>query len=552
LLSLKSKIKIIINKIFLLTIILTITVNPGFTFYSKFITPSHDKEEQLLQNNHQFSDIEQALIASEVNPDTFDLYTSEILRWKNEIQESLPNYHSQKQIAQAIGHYLHGHVYTKYKFNATTLKEVFETGFFNCLSSTILMNILLKAFGIEAKTIVLPTHVYTLAIIDGVNTEIENTIREGLSISQDKASQKRFNQLTGFDYNSNSKQKVIITWTESIGLLYSNRSYFDAKKKDHYKAFQSMMKAQALLANAPSEQKNLTAGYLNYSYYTYKNENKPLQTYLKTLSILEEGMSRYPDQKALKGNYLKGLDIVLNKIIPMDNQDSNINTLMESAKNYLIANDFIKLQKSRYIRIIVHTLRTNVNYKKAKENIQFLWQLDSNDKDTQDLIQEYSFSLVQNELKNNTIISNNSFILKELSTFPSNLTSDSLGCYYSGLARKYFKNSQFKDSVDIMIEAKNKLGSTRLISQNGFVYAINSAQHFVQNDSIQEALQFYTKALQFKKDRQVLNNISILYERLVIEAVNKKKFTLVKQLLKQGKEVIPNDSRLKLLINKYG
>lgn len=535
----------------LLMIILSLSTNSGYSFYSQFIIPSNPMEKDLLNKTGDLSDIEQALIASNIDPDLFPLYTSEILRWKNDIQAHLPPHASQKRIAQAIGYYLHDQVYTKYKFNATSLKEVFETGFFNCLSSTILMNILLRAFGIDAKTIVLPTHVYTMAILDGKNTEIENTIRDGLSISQDKASQERFNRLTGFNYDSNHKQKNVITWLESIGLLYSNRSYFEAKKGRHDDAFQNMIKAQALLSDAPSEQKNLTAGYLNYSYYTYKNNKKPLQAYLKTLSILEEGISRYPTQEALRGNYLKGLDIVLDKMIDLDTKDNEIDTILDSAKKYLIANDFKKIQKSRYIRTIVHSLRTNTNYNKAKKYLNTLWQINSQDQGTRDLVQEYSFSLVQHDLKSMHAVSKNTNILIELSNFPPTLTLDSLGCYYSGLARKYFNNSQFNDAVKIMLEAKKTLGDSRLIMQNGFVFAVNAAQYFVQSNNLQEALEFYTKALKFKKDRQVINNIGILYERLITEANNNQNQILVKQLLKQGQEIIPNNPRFRALLNKY-
>ncbi|MGL4367362.1 MAG: hypothetical protein ACRCTQ_03680 [Brevinemataceae bacterium] len=529
--------------------ICSITFSPLYSFRSKFIITANEYEEMLLNQFDELSDIETALTASGIEPEYFDLYTAEILRWKQNIEDHLPDNASQRNIAQTIVFYLHDQVFSKYKLHATTLKDIFETGYFNCLSATVLVNILLRAFGIDAQTIVLPTHVYTLAVLDGQNTEIENTIKDGLSISENKSSQKKFNELTGFSYNNNKNKKILISWKESIGLLYSNQSYFNAKQKNYDLAFQNMMKAQALLHTAPSEQNNLIAGYLNYSYFNYKNPNAPLQSYLKTLSILEEGISRFPHYQNLKGNYLKGLDIVLEKMILLDSSEQELDTLISNAKEYLSAANFQKIQKSRYLRAVIHNLRTSQNLASAKNNIQKLWSLYPKDKDTANLIKEYTYKVIQTDLKsmNTRSISLNTNIINEFQKFPSELTQESLGCYYSGLSKKYFEIKKFNDSVNIMNRAKTDIGATKLITQNGFVYAVNSAQYFLERENYPRALHFYKQAVSFKDDKQVKENIGIIYEKLVSENLNNKNTIKAKELLNEGLNFLPENTRLKSL-----
>lgn len=533
--------------LFLVFTIVLLSSTPAMGFHSQFVIPSYEQEEAFFNNIDNTPDILGALIASGVEPQNYSFYTSEIQRWKTEIQNSLPRNHTQMDLAKAIGYYLHDHVYKSYRLSATTLKEVFDTGHFNCLSGTILMNIMLRVFGIQANAIVLPTHVYTLAVLDGENSEIENTIREGLAISQDKNVQDRFNKLTGFNYESGSKKKVVVAWKETLGLLYSNRSYFDAQKRNHLQAFQNMMKAQIFLANTPSEEKNLIAGYLNYSYYTYKKTKASLQEYLKTLSILEEGIDRFPQYDNLKGNYLKGVDIVAEQMIKASADKKDIDHLIVSSERYLNPKDFQKLKKSRSIRAILHHMRTNKNYQEAQHYIQEFWEQNSKDKDAQDLVQEFSFTVVQQDIKNPQRIESNPEIFNRLEIFPSELTKEPLGCYYSGLAKNNFKAQRFDHAIAIMKEGKQSIGATPLIVQNGFVYSVNSAQHFIDKEDYEKAIQFYKDALSFKTDRNVVNNIGILYERVIKQYLSENKRQSAQQLLKESQEIAPNHPALEQL-----
>ncbi len=515
-----------------------------YGFYSQFIEPANAHEENFLKNYQDTDDITAVLIASDVSPQDYFRYQSEINKWRQDIEDSLPYNASDEQIAKQIGYYLHDKVYKNYNLSSTTIKEVFERGLFNCLSATILMMIMLRSFGITVRSIVLPTHVYTLAILDGNNVEIENTMREGLAISQNPTVQRQFQRLTGFDYNTSSNQKTVVDWKETLGLLYSNRSYFDAKNSDFTSAFQNMMKAQVFLADIPSERQNLIAGYLNYSYYIYKKNNASLQEYLKTLSILEEGINRFPDYNTLKGNYLKGVDLVLEKMIKANAKNEELQHLVSTSEPYLTQNDYQKLQKSYYVRMSLHHMRTNKNIAEASYFIKGFWENNQNDKDAQNLIQEYLYSLVTNDLASPSRTVENPELLEMMGEFPDDLTKESLACYYSGLARNSYNSKNYTESVDTMVYARQKLGNHYLIIQNGFVYAVNSAQQFINGKNYLDAINLYKEALSFKTDRNVINNMSILYEQEITKNMknNKKE---AERLIEESKQFTPNAPALR-------
>ncbi len=549
-----SKIKSRALALFLLFTFLNSLTLPVFGFYSKFIVPAHEHEENFLKNIDNTTDILAALIASDVEPQNYSFYASEIERWKKEIEESLPSGHTQHQIAQAIGYYLHDKVYKAYKLSATTLKEVFESRHFNCLSGTVLMNIMLRSFGIEAKAIILPSHAYTFATLDGRLVEIENTIREGMAISTDQNTQDQFNKLTGFNYKNANQKKVVLGWTETVGLLYSNRSYFNDKNKNYAQAFQNMIKAQVFLANSPSEQYNLHTGYLNYSSYIYNHKKRQgsVQDYLKTLSILEEGLARFPQQQVkLKGNYLAGVEIALEKMIKAKAIEEDIDIFLNSAQVFITPQNYKKLQIMRYDRTSMHYLKTNQDLIAAKKNIKNLWEYDKKYRNIKFLIQELSKAFVLDSARNPNNLTENFEFIDFISEFPEDLIQDSLGNYYTKLAENNFNAKKFDDAVQIMVKGREKLGNTRLIKDNGFIVSANSAQYFIDSKEYLKAIEFYKYALDFKNDRNTIHNLGVTYAQTISQYLSENKTKQALELVTESKKFTPNHPSLRDIYKKY-
>lgn len=541
------KIKKIWTSLVLISFLLTL--HPSYAFRSRFIVPFNELEDALLNNFDSLSITEAALVASGIDADLYPTYSAEINRWENDIRSRLLPGTSEYKIAETVLAYLHDHVFTRYSLSSTTLKEVFESGEFNCLSATILTGILLQRFGIEIKGIVLPTHVYIFAVLDGKNTEIESTIKQGLLIAQDKKLQDQFNGLTGFSYENN-KRKIVISWSETTGLLYSNRSYFDAQKSLFKQAFQNMMKAQVLLASAPSEESNLTAGYLNYSYYVFKQEDRPLQDYLYALEVLEEGISRYPRYNVLKGNYFQGANLVLQRMIMNNLPPDQIDIFTARVQQYLLAKDFKKFKYNRYFREVLYYLRTKKDLTNAQKALLAMWQQNPDAKDVKSLIQEFSYTLVQADLKKNQSGRIDTEVLSALEPFPAKLTQEYLSGYYSEVARKLFSRQNFTEAVATMEQGHNQLGAHKLIIENGFFYAVNAAQHFLDREAYEEALRFYQKATYFKNNPQVTGNMTILYEKLALNALENNNKKSAKKWLDEGLKFSPNNRRLIVIAEK--
>ncbi|MGL5721560.1 MAG: hypothetical protein ACRCY4_04085, partial [Brevinema sp.] len=173
------------NKKYLSAVMATLfLVQPVYAFRSRFIVPDNHLEDVMLSDYNGVSPVEAALVASGVPEQNISRYVSEFKRWESEIRTSLPPNATQYTIAETILNYIHKNVFSRYNLNSTTLLEVFQNGQFNCVSSTIVNGLLLQAFGIEVKGVVLPSHIYLLAVLDGKPTEVENTIAQGLQISQ--------------------------------------------------------------------------------------------------------------------------------------------------------------------------------------------------------------------------------------------------------------------------------------------------------------------------------------------------------------------------------
>lgn len=527
----------------ILSLFLLICTTPVFAFRSQYIIPDGPIEDALLNSYQNVTPVEAALAASGIPEVMFASYTAEFRRWENEIRASLPRRASQYQIAEAILNYIHAKVFTRYQANTTTLMEVFQGGLFNCLSATVVNGLLLQAFGIEVRGVVLPTHVYLLATLDGRPTEIENTIAQGLLIAQDKALQNQFNTLTGFDYGGNSR-KVVISWPETVGILYSNRSYFNAQNRQYEQAFQNMMKAQSLLASASSEQSNLTAGYLNYSYVTFQRENRPAGDYLRVLEILQEGINRYPQQTALRANYTRGVGILLQHMITNGTQDEEIDQFMEQSRPYMIQKDYTALVKNRYPQQVSYYLRTVKDFPTAKKILISWFQRNPQGKDERSWVRTYCYELIQAELRSNSSLTPNIELLESLKEFPFEITGELYGHYYSELARRLFNAKKYEEAVATMESGLSTVGEEPYITENGFAMAVNSAVVYFNQRRYEEALGYYKRALAFKDSTKVTQDMAAAYGNLAAQAYNNQDFPLAKRWVAEGLTVVPKDRRL--------
>ena len=75
-----------------------------------------------------------------------------------------------------------------YDFNQSQLSEIFHTGKYNCISSAMLYILAAEAFGLHARGVLLPSHVFVqLDLGGGRHIEVETTVPGGFDFVHNKA-----------------------------------------------------------------------------------------------------------------------------------------------------------------------------------------------------------------------------------------------------------------------------------------------------------------------------------------------------------------------------
>jgi len=257
---------------------------PGRAYISKFIDiPADSKEAQFLQNPAQFSLAEGGLIAS-------GIYTEDNLKKLNNIiaESKKITDPDKKALAKKIFEFMHKTVLKKYIADATTLENVLKSSHFNCVSSTLIYNILLDQQGITAKAVVLPSqeHVFSILKFD-TPVEAEATSPYGFDAANNPEIQANLKKLTGAVYSSQAKDRIEVDNIGLLAFLYVNRAYFASQKKDNYNAFQYMLKAAAIYPGSAIVATNTASAFVNYSADLIDKKD-----FAKAMSILEEAMDK--------------------------------------------------------------------------------------------------------------------------------------------------------------------------------------------------------------------------------------------------------------------
>jgi hypothetical protein len=205
--------------------------------------------------------------------------------------------------AQTVFMYLHAEWLITYALESTTLADIVRNKEYNCVSATILFNILCEDLNWSCEAFETPTHVYTILNNFRQKVMIENTSHMGFDIMKNlKAYSKYLAQYypnnevlrIGLDklyYYENSKGRVINN-TELLGLLAYNRAYLAKKKKAYKKAYEYVLLAQQFNRDSRSNV-NFEIGL----YYTWGNQLYNRQQYLEAFAVFADGYYRYPENE---------------------------------------------------------------------------------------------------------------------------------------------------------------------------------------------------------------------------------------------------------------
>lgn len=145
----------------------------------------------------------------------------------------------QKEFAESLNVLLHKFFFKKYKADADTFSECVNSGYFNCVSSSILYMLLLRHFGMEAVPVQTTEHVFvSVCFSDGTKIDVETTNAYGFDLGKKKEVLDELGKVTGFSYVKQKiyKNRFEISLKTLLVLPVHNRSAHYTKIGKHKEA----------------------------------------------------------------------------------------------------------------------------------------------------------------------------------------------------------------------------------------------------------------------------------------------------------------------------
>ncbi len=252
----------------------------------------------------EYSKIEAAFILSGVtHPDSLQHY----LNWYDQLLAKIKSFSFDFDdpvgSARTVFMYLHSDWLKTYALESTTLADIVRNKEYNCVSATILYNIICEDFGWSCEAFETPTHVYTIFNNFRENLIVENTSSMGFDIMKNLKSYSKYLAKyypqsevlrIGLDklyYHENSKGRVI-TNTELLGLLAYNRAYFTKKNNDYRASYEYVLLAQQFNRDSRSNVKFEVGLYYTWGSQLYSNKD-----YIDAFTVFADGFYRYPDNE---------------------------------------------------------------------------------------------------------------------------------------------------------------------------------------------------------------------------------------------------------------
>ena len=225
-----------------------------------------------------------ALIASGVTQKDLLKYITKIDSLYNHIALRWP---MKKLNAFQKGHvilvFLHRTALKTYDPGATEIQKALDDGRFNCVSATLLFNILCERFGVKTAGIEVPTHLYSVVydkMSPFVSREVQTTIPLGFLIQQ-----VPWNE---FIYNSKIqtwKGKRVVSRVPLIAVIYYNRGIYWIRQKAYDKALPYYQRAFLLDPGFPALGELMVQLYAAWG-YNFFNQGQ----YAKAVQIYREGL----------------------------------------------------------------------------------------------------------------------------------------------------------------------------------------------------------------------------------------------------------------------
>lgn len=317
-----------------------------------------------------YSKIEAAFILSGItHRDSLPRY----LNWYNQILAKIKsfafNVNDPMESAQTVFIYLHNSWLDTYAKESTTLKDIVNNKEYNCVSATILYNLICEDMQWTCEAFETPTHVYTILKNFRQKVIVENTNNMGFNIFKNLKAYSRYlaqfypqNEVLriGLDrlYYHENKNGRVINNTELLGLLAYNRAYLARKNKEYKAAYDYVLLAQLFNNDSRSNVQFEIGLYYDWGKQLFMNKD-----YMNSFSVFADGYYRYPDNDDFRKNTLASFFNALRSNWQIKEWQGSARLIDE-----MIALEIIKQRDNNHIKQILNNWLHYFYAKKDKES----------------------------------------------------------------------------------------------------------------------------------------------------------------------------------------
>ena len=258
-----------------------------------FSSPQEEKlvRELASKKLHSFSFLDAALIASGAQQNGLAAYKQKYQNMLEKIRRDLPLLGLDDMgKAAKIYELMFKHSMSAYKSEETTLLEILNDGSFNCVSASLLYNLIAGEFGYETRIVVVPGHVYSQVRVGKDWIDAETTSSSGFNPLR-----TRETTIPGrifIDDRSGGGTKVLIPTDRLIALLYYNRGTLAHNQKNYEASVALLVRALYIFPEHFESQENLMASMIEWA----RRESDAGRSDL-ALSICAEAEQAFGQQK---------------------------------------------------------------------------------------------------------------------------------------------------------------------------------------------------------------------------------------------------------------
>jgi tetratricopeptide (TPR) repeat protein len=167
------------------------------------------------------------LSSSGLQENNFSKYEKRIYQFLEKSESSIQSSQSDEEKSEALLLYMHNNLFKRYSLKQTRVDKIFDTGYYNCVSSAALFIILNRYHNIFIEGVHAIDHAFCVLPVDGDRDgiDIETTSEWGFDPGSRKEFQSNFTNRTGYVYvpQGNYNHRVRLNDKDMAGLILQNR-----------------------------------------------------------------------------------------------------------------------------------------------------------------------------------------------------------------------------------------------------------------------------------------------------------------------------------------